>query len=187
MKRKALEDLDYKLIKAHALDPDHSPLSKQQGDLYFRLVSAAKLRNRYPNLRHAVAFQRAKFPEIGRTTAYDDFKRSARLFHTVHTFDFDFWRSWLYKDINTNISELRGTKTSLGRQIMAIEHANLARLLSQEPKEKPDPKRSEKKQFFIMLDSIGRKNQVDLQTLADMPVATNKEIKALLKGINKKE
>ena len=152
MKRKALEDLDYKLIKAHALDPDHSPLSKQQGDLYFRLVSAAKLRNRYPNLRHAVAFQRAKFPEIGRTTAYDDFKRSARLFHTVHTFDFDFWRSWLYKDITTNISELRNTKTSLGRQIIAIEHANLARLLSQEPKVKPDPKRSEKQQFFIMLD-----------------------------------
>ena len=38
----------------------------------------------------------------------------------------------------------------------------------------------ENKQFFIMLDSFGRKNQVDLQTLADMPVATNKEIKALL-------
>ena len=45
----------------------------------------------------------------------------------------------------------------------------------------------ENKQFFIMLDSFGRKNQVDLQTLADMQVATNKEIKALLKRINNKE
>ena len=187
MKRKSLEDLDYKLIKAHALDPDNSPLTKQQGNLYFRLVSAAQLRDRYPNLRHAVAFQRAKFPEIGRTTAYNDFKRSAMLFHSVHTFDFDFWRSWLYKDINTNISELRDTKTSMGRQIIAIEHANLVRLVSKELKEKPDPKRSEKQQFFIMLDSFGKRNKVDLQMLADMPVATNKEIKAQLKGINNKD
>ena len=68
--KKALEDFEYELIKAHILDPENSPLPKADQDLLNRVLSMAKLMARQPIQKNAVAFHMAKYKDIGRSQAY---------------------------------------------------------------------------------------------------------------------
>lgn len=185
-KRESLEELNHELIKAHVLDPAHSPLTKDQSELFDRLVAAAKVSDRYPNLKCAVAIHRTNFPEIGRTQAYADFSQASRLFHTLHTFDFSFWQSWMLNEIATNIMTCKKTNTSESRRIIAMEHANMIEVLGAKPNKLPDPGRTEDHQFFIMIQNGYRQIPVDINRLAELPLATIKEInRAILGGKGK--
>jgi hypothetical protein len=182
MSRPALEESKYEMIKAHVLDPDNSPLPIEKRELLERVISASKVLDKNPVQKQAVAIHQQKYPDIGRSQAYEDLRLAARLFNTLHTFDYDFWRTWLINDIVSNIVTCRNTRTEKDRRIIAIEHANLLKVIGEKPEELPDPKRTEKHQFYILVQNNNQQVKVDINNLKDLPTAALQELSRAIYG-----
>ena len=182
MNRPGLEDQKYEMIKAHVLDPDHTPLPVDQQELLDRVIAAAKILAKNPIQRHALAFHHQLYSHISKYQAYEDLKLAALLFHTLHTFDFEFWHTWMINDIVENILTCRKTKSDKDRRIIAMEHANLIKIIGSKPEELSDPRRTEKHQFYIMIQNNNQHIKVDPSKLQDLPVASLREINRAIYG-----
>jgi hypothetical protein len=182
MSRPALEETKFELIKAHVLDPDNSPLSAEKYELLERVISASKVLDKNPIQKQAVAIHQQKYPGISRSQAYEDLRLAVRLFNTLHTFDYDMWRTWLINDIVQNILTCRNTKTEKDRRIIAMEHANLIKVIGEKPEELPDPKRTEKHQFYILIQNNNQQLKVDLNNLKDLPISALQELSRAIYG-----
>lgn len=184
MSRTALEDTNYELIKAHMIDPDSSPLSAEKKEMLDRVTSASKVLDKNPVQKHAVGLHQQKYPHISRAQAYEDLRMAVRLFNTLHTFDYDLWRTWLLNDIVDNIEKCRNGKTDKDRRVIAMEHANLFKVIGEKPTELPDPKRNEKHQFYILIQNNNQQIKVDLNSLKDLPEAALRELNRAIYGGN---
>lgn len=184
MSRPALEDTKYELIKAHMLDPDSSPLSPEKQEILERILSASKVLDKNPIQKQAVGLHQQKYPDISRRQAYEDLRLAIRLFNTLHTFDYDFWRTWLINDIVQNINECRNKHNDKDRRIIAMEHANLFKVIGERPEELPDPARNEKHQFYILIQNNNQQIKVDINNLKDLPTAALKELSRAIYGGN---
>ncbi len=182
MSRPALEETKFELIKAHVLDPDNSPLSAEKYELLERVISASKVLDKNPIQKQAVAIHQQKYPNISRSQAYEDLRLAVRLFNTLHTFDYDMWRTWLINDIVQNILTCRNTKSEKDRRIIAMEHANLIKVIGEKPEELPDPKRTEKHQFYILIQNNNQQLKVDLNNLKDLPISALQELSRAIYG-----
>lgn len=184
MSRTALEDTKYEEIKAHVLDPDNSPLSMEKQEILDRVISASKVLDKNPVQKHAVAIHQQKYPHISRAQAYEDLRLAVRLFNTLHTFDFDFWRTWLLNDIVDNIKKCRNSGSDKDRMNITKEHANLIKLIGEKPEDLPDPKRNEKHQFYILIQNNNQQVKVNLNDLKDLPEAALRELNKAIYGGN---
>lgn len=182
MSRTALEDIDYELIKGHVLDPDSSELPAEKKEMLERVVSASKILDKNPVQRHAVALHQQKYPGISRAQAYRDLSMAVRLFNSLHTFDYDLWRNWLLNDIIENIANARKLQNDKGYKVIAMEHANLIKAIGERPEELPDPKRTEKHQFYILIQNDNRQVKLDLNNLKDLPTAALQELNRAIFG-----
>ena len=183
MTKKSLEDNSYELIKAHILDPGSSPLSPEKQLQLDRIIDASKILEKNPLQKHAVALYRAKYPDVGRTQAYEDIRLAVRLFNTLHTFDFDFWHSWIINDIVKNIERCRNLGTAKAFQVIASEHANLIKAIGDKPEEIADPRRNEKHAFYILVQNNNTQVKLDINDLHKLPVNTLQELnRALFAG-----
>jgi hypothetical protein len=181
--RKALTDNKYSLIKAHVLDPENSPLTAEHQEILDRVLSISKILDKNPLQKHAVAIHRAKYPHIGKTQAYEDMRLAIKLFNTFHTFDYDFYQTWMINDIIQNIENARKGNSHQDRRVIAMEHANLIKAIGKRPDEIPDPKRNEKHQFYFVININNEMVQVDLNNLKKLPAETlNALNKALFSG-----
>jgi hypothetical protein len=182
---KSLEDLNYKLIKAHILDPDNSPLSLKHQDMLDRMVCAAKLLAKNPYRKHAVALHRYRFPHISRSQAYADMNFADRMVNTIYTFDYDMWRDWIINSIVQNIERCKCINTSLARQIIVKEHANLIKVLGLKPIDNKDSNHSEIIQFHIIINLSKNLGNIDLDELHEMRKGTIRDLNNAL-GLTKK-
>jgi len=171
MSKKALTDEKYELIKAHILDPENSPLPEHLQGQLDRIVSMAKVLDKNPRLKHAVAIHRSKFPELSDTTAYRDARLARKIYNSLHEFDYDFWLSWLINDITKNIKFCRdqGKDAFQYRRVIAMEHANLIKAIGERPKDLPDPKRNEKHNFYLLVQINNQNVKIDLNNLHKLP------------------
>jgi hypothetical protein len=183
---KSLEDLNYKLIKAHILDPDNSPLSLKHQDLLDRIVCAAKLLAKNPYRKHAVALHRYRFSHISRSQAYADMNFADRMVNTIHTFDYDMWRDWIINSILQNIEECKCINTSWARQIIDKEHANLIKVLGSKPIDNKDPNHSEMRQFHIIINLSKNRENMDFDEILKMPNRSIRDLNIAL-GLTKKK
>jgi len=184
MSRTALEDTNYEMIKAHMIDPDSSPLSPEKQEMLDRVISASKVLDKNPVQKHAVGLHQQKYPHISRAQAYEDLRMAVRLFNTLHTFDYDLWRTWLLNDIVENIRKCRNGESEKDRRVIAMEHANLIKIIGEKPTELPDPKRNEKHQFYILINNDNRQVKVNLNDLKDLPEAALRELNRAIYGGN---
>ena len=184
MSRIALEDTRYEDIKAYALNPETEELSEEKRELLDRVVSASKILDKNPIQKQAVALHQQKYPDISRRQAYEDLRFAVKMFNTLQTFDFDFWRTWLINDIVRNIESCRNGKSVKDRGVIAAEHANLLRVIGDKPEELPDPKRNEKHEFYILIQNDNRQVKVDLNKLKDLPTAALQELNKAIYGGN---
>jgi hypothetical protein len=180
MSRTSLEEQSYELIKAHILDPSSSPLSPAQQTQMDRLLSAAKILDKNPVTKNAIALLRAKFPDISYPTAVKDIRFSMRLFNTIHSFDYDFWHTWLINDIVANITKCNNDGSPTARKTIAIEHANLLKAIGEKPTDLEDPKRLEKQSFYILIQNNTNTVKVDVENLHKLPEATLREINRIV-------
>lgn len=177
---KSLENTPYESIKAHLLDPENSPLPAVHQEKLERIISAAKVLDKNPIQKNAVAIHMAKFSTIGKTQAYEDIRMAMRLFNSLHTFDFDFYHTWMLNDIIENILTCRKTKSEKDRRIIAIEHSNLIRIIGRKPEELSDPSRTEKHQFYIMIQKYNQTLKLNPDDLKMLPLATQNEIHKMI-------
>lgn len=184
MSRTALEETNYEEIKGYMLDPDSSELSPEKREMLDRVISASKILDKNPIQRHAVALHQQKYPNISRAQAYRDLSMAVRVFNTLHTFDYDFWRTWLINDIVTNIENARKLQSDKGYRVVAMEHANLIKAIGERPEELPDPKRNEKHQFYILIQNDNRQIKIDMNNLKDLPAAALQELNRAIYGGN---
>ena len=184
MSRIALEDTRHELIKAHILDPENSPLPEELRELLDRIISVSKVLDKNPIMRNAVAIHQVKYPDISKSTAYSDVRMAVRLFNTIHSFDYDFYQTWLINDIVVNIQKCRATGTDKDRRIIAMEHANLLKAIGEKPENLPDPLRNEKHQFYVLIQNNNQQIKVELNNLKDLPTAALQELNRMIYGGN---
>jgi hypothetical protein len=185
MNHKALEDKDYEIIKAAMLDRDNTSLDPRQQEKLERVVSAAKILDRYPIRKHAVAMLQAKYPGLGLTAAYEDIKLAMRIFNSLHTFDYDWWRDWL---INNIVEQIQASKAAGDLKSWAAGNANLMKAIGEKPIEELDPKLTEKHQFIILIQNNQKETTINLDTINKIPVSARKEITdSLITDINEAE
>ena len=88
-----------KLIKAHITDPEHSPLPEQLREQLDRIISMAKVLDKNPLIHKASTSIGSNTRRYAKRTAYNDANMAVRLFNTIHTFEYDFWQTWIINDI----------------------------------------------------------------------------------------
>ena len=180
MSRLALEDLNYEVIKGHILNPDSSTLTELQQNQLNRIISLAKILDKNPNQKAAISLHKSKYPDIGTTTAYSDIHLAVRLFNTIHTFDYDFWRTWLINNIVANITKCNNDNSPAARKIIALEHQNLLKAIGERPTDLEDPKRLEKQSFYILIQNNKNTVKLDVDNLHKLPEATIREINRIV-------
>lgn len=182
MARKALTDEKYELIKAHIINPEESPLPEHLQEHLDRIVSMAKVLDKNPTIKHAVALHRSKYKDLSETTAYRDARLARKIYNSLHEFDFDFWLSWIINDIIKNIKKCRNSDSHHDRRVIAMEHTNLLKAIGEKPEEMPDPKRNEKHQFYIMVNVNNQSYKIDLNNLHKLPEDTLRELNKAISG-----
>jgi hypothetical protein len=141
-----------------------------------RVVSIAKSLDRYPNQKNAIAIHMKKYPEISRSQAYEDCKLATRLFHTMYSFDYDFWHTWLLGDISKNIKRWSKSKDPAAGRVIAQEHLNLLRALGEKPVKEMDPKLVQEHTFLIPIQVNNVTYTFDLQKFLDLPDGVRKKV-----------
>lgn len=186
MSKKALEDTNHEMIKAHILYPDESPLPPEKKEMLDRIISVSKVLDKNPIQKNAVSLHHQKYPDISRSQAYEDIRMAVRLFNSLQTFDYDLWHTWVLNDIVRNIQRCE-TMSSKGdnyqyRRVIAIEHANLIKAIGERPEELPDPTRNEKHQFYILVQNNNQQIKIDINSLKDLPVSVLEELNKAIWG-----
>lgn len=183
MSKPALRDLPSEIIKAHILDPDNTPLPEYLQEPLNRAVSIFKLLDKHPIAKNAIKYHRIVYPSISLETAYRDLKLAREVFSSYQDFDFDFWLNWTLADITENITKARKSNLPADRKIIAMEHANLVRILGKRPDTPADPLRNEKHEFYIMVNIGKTQVKIDIDSLHKLPLNTIQELnKALFAG-----
>lgn len=182
MNKTALEETNYEQIKAYILDADGSALTGEQKLMLGRIVMCSKILDKNPVLTEAVNIHSHQHPEIGRAQAYTDLRLAIRLFNSIHVFDYDYWHSWAMDDSVKNIAVCRANKSEKDHKTIAMEHANLIKLVGKKPEGLPDPERNEKHQFYILVNNDNRQAKVDLNSLKDLPVSALRELSRAIYG-----
>lgn len=186
--KKALEDFKYEAIKAHILDPDNSSLPEADQHLLNRVLSIAKLLDRQPIQKNAVALHMAKYKDIGRSQAYVDCQMAMKLFNTLYSFDYDFWQTWLLNDITRNIERWRKSTEPAAGRVIALEHLNLIRALGEKPVKEMNPKLVQEHTFLIPIQINNVTYTFDLQKFLDLPEGLRKKVSdALITDIKEAE
>lgn len=180
--KKALTDNKYELIKAHILNPDNSPLTEEHQEMLDRIISMSKVLDKNPLQRNAIAIHLAKYNNIGKTQAFQDLRFAMKLFNTFHTFDFDFYQTWLINDIISNIQQARNNNSPQDRRVIAMEHANLIKAIGEKPEDLPDPERNDKHQFYIVMNVDNRTIKINLKNVGKLSPALFEEINKSLYG-----
>ncbi len=176
MTQKSLLEQPSELIKAHVLDPANSPLPHNHQELFNRALSMSKLLYKHPVSRNAIKYHMAQYPDITYKTAYNDLNLAREIFNNFQTFNFDFWFNWTISDITSNIEKCRESGLSSDRKILAMEHANLARILGKRPEQPVDPLRNEKHSFYIMVYIDKKPVKLDLNALHELPINTIQDL-----------
>jgi hypothetical protein len=175
--KNALENNRFELIKAHFIDPANSQLSESDQDQLNRILSIARLLDRYPIQKNAIALHMQKYKHIKRSQAYEDCRMAMRLFNTIHTFDYDFWHQWLLNDIIRNIESCKKIKgDAKALRVVALEHLNLIRALGEKPSDQIDPRLIEKNTFIIPIQINQEIHNFDLMKFLKLPDELRKQI-----------
>jgi hypothetical protein len=148
--------------------------------MFSRILSAARVLDNSPVTKNAVALHMAKYPEIGRSRAYLDISIAKRLFNTIHSFDFDFWQTWLINDIIKNIDRAKTNNEPNAQRVIAMEHANLIKALGKKPDDPNDPRLTEKHEFYILIQQNNQEVKLDFSKLKSLPDATLQELNRIL-------
>jgi len=109
------------------------------------------------------------------------------LLKNVHTFKYDFWRTWLIKEIVKNIQVCLEKNDKESMEVIAMENANLIKIIGPKPEDQEDPTRNEKHEFYINFSTFGSNDKIDMEELRNLPVTSAKELTRIMRARLKSE
>ena len=169
----SFEHIPWEIIKSYLANSDSVELSEEHRNMLDRVFSLQRILQRYPQMRTAIAIHRSKFPEINKTTAYNDHLMARKLENTYHTFDYEFYNNWLINDTLDAIQAAR-SKGDIKNWIAGL--AVLKKVIGERPVQETDPKLIEKHTFLIQINNMKEGVRIDIDQLDKIPMAVRKDI-----------
>lgn len=175
MSKKNILDTNFEVIKAHVLspDPEISPLPPEKQQMMNRWMAAGKLIDQYPNTKHCVKLLCAKYPKLSERQAYIDVRMAKKLFNSMHTFDYDFWHSWLINDI---VRLIKRSKDNDDLKAWANAQANLLKAIGERPIDIIDPEILQQHNYFTVINIDGKPLKLTLEQLHELPMSTRTQL-----------
>jgi len=173
----ALENQSWELVKTAIIDPENSMLTEEQTALLCRVTSLARVVDRHPLGKAALAIHRSKYPEISRRTACRDLQMAMELNVTYITFNYEFWHNWV---INTLVEQIEAAKARGDLKAWAAGAGNLIKAIGEKVVEEKDPRLVEKHTFLIQINHHGSIRNLDTRAINDIPP---EELKAISDAI----
>jgi len=164
MAKRTLTEQRGEVIRLHIIDPEHSSLPDELRPEFNRVLQVARLLDDYPDDSHIINIMQAKY-RISRSQIHRDIQLARELFKTNHTFDWDFWFSWMIKDqvqlindckLQGNLKEWNNAKKVL-REIVGDKPAGVE-----------DPRRMEKNVFYIQVNNAGQTMNIPLDAVKNL-------------------
>ncbi len=181
MNNQPLLATSYDKIMAHCIDPENSPLSEQNQEMFQRWTTADDLLRRYPRDKQAMTMLRKKFPKISVQTAYKDLQQAKKLFNTTNPIDKDFFRRWVIQDC---LKMIEITKSMGPRGFKAWNDARmqLIKAVKLEELEQilPNPEILESHTFYTVIQLDGETIKLDLDSFNTLPLATKTQLAELI-------
>ncbi len=171
--KKGVEDYRYEQIKQAIIDPKNTPLTPVLQERLERTITAAKLLDKNPSMRTAVALLREKYPGLSRSMAYEDCHAAMRIYNSFHSFNYDWWHHWLLQDIAEMITR---AKENDDLKAWAMGHKNLMQAIGERPEVEMDPKLIEKHTFNIEVQINNKTVNIDYADFLKMPAEARKII-----------
>jgi hypothetical protein len=175
MPKKSVSDQNFEVIKSYCLNPaaELSPLPKEQREILDRWISAARTLDKYPVIKKAVAIHRIKYPKITQYIAYEDMSNARRLFNSLHTFDYDWWHTWLLNDITRQIE---ASSEAGDLRSWAEGHRNLIKAIGERPEVPLDPKLTQKHVFIIPIQVKNKIINVNYDNFVKIPAHVRRKL-----------
>ena len=173
----SLEEQNHELIQQHILDPENSPLPAYLQEQCNRVIQVARLLDDYPNESNIINIMLAKY-RTTRTQIRRDIMLAKELFKSQHTFDWDFWFTWMIKD---QIQLIRDCKLHGDLKQWNNAKKVLQSMIGERPATSEDPRRMEKNVFYIQVNNMGtvssvlKDNSHILQLLSSVPILETSE------------
>ncbi len=173
---KSIARLTHDEIEAHITDPDNNPLPERCREQFGRVLAAARLLDDYPDDNHVIRLMRAKY-DVSPSTVRRDIALARQLYKSRHTFDWDFWQSWMIKDQLELIREckLHGDLKEWNKAKLVLQ-----KIIGERPASVEDPQRMQANQFFIQIVQNGQTQNV---SLGDVRAYNDREKKELIDNL----
>lgn len=170
---KSLTRLTHDEIEAHITDPDNNPLPERCREQFGRVIAAARLLDDYPDDNHVIRLMRAKY-DVSPSTVRRDIALARQLYKSRHTFDWDFWQSWMIKD---QLELIRECKLSGNLKEWNKAKLVLHKIIGERPMGEEDPQRMQANQFFIQIvNNDGERRNVSLGDVRNYSDQDKKDI-----------
>lgn len=170
---KSLARLTHDEIEAHITDPDNNPLPERCREQFGRVIAAARLLDDYPDDNHVIRLMRAKY-DVSPSTVRRDIALARQLYKSRHTFDWDFWQSWMIKD---QLELIRECKLSGNLKEWNKAKLVLHKIIGERPMGEEDPQRMQANQFFIQIvNNDGERRNVSLGDVRNYSDQDKKDI-----------
>lgn len=170
---KSLARLTHDEIEAHITDPDNNPLPERCREQFGRVIAAARLLDDYPDDNHVIRLMRAKY-DVSPSTVRRDIALARQLYKSRHTFDWDFWQSWMIKD---QLELIRECKLSGNLKEWNKAKLVLHKIIGERPMGEEDPQRMQANQFFIQIvNNDGERHNVSLGDVRNYSDQDKKDI-----------
>lgn len=169
---KSIARLTHDEIEAHITDPENNPLPERCREQFGRVLAAARLLDDYPDDNHVIRLMRAKY-DVSLSTVRRDIALARQLYKSRHTFDWDFWQSWMIKDQLELIREckLRGDLKEWNKAKLVLH-----KIIGERPVGEEDPRRMQANQFFIQIVQNGKTQNVSLGDVRNYSDRDQKEL-----------
>lgn len=170
---KSLARLTHDEIEAHITDPDNNPLPERCREQFGHVIAAARLLDDYPDDNHVIRLMRAKY-DVSPSTVRRDIALARQLYKSRHTFDWDFWQSWMIKD---QLELIRECKLSGNLKEWNKAKLVLHKIIGERPMGEEDPQRMQANQFFIQIvNNDGERRNVSLGDVRNYSDQDKKDI-----------
>lgn len=172
---KSFENIPWQVIKNYLADSRSVQLNEEHKYMIDRVFSLARVFDRHPQRKTALALHRAKYPDISRNTAVKDLEYAMRLNNSRHTFDYPFWQNWLIQDC---VDQIQAARTAGDLKAWAAGLSLMIKVIGKKPEQETDPKLIEKHTFLLQVKHRKLGPTINVDDLDKIPKKMKEEIVA---------
>jgi len=172
---KSFENIPWQVIKSYLSHSKNVELNEEHKYMIDRVFSLARVFDRYPQRKAALALHRAKYPDISRNTAVKDLEYAMRVNNSYHTFDYPFWQNWLIQDC---VDQIQAARAAGNLRAWAAGLRVMTKAIGKRPEQETDPKLIEKHTFLIRVNHKTVGPIINVDDLDKLPKKVREEIAA---------